>query len=179
MRHVLLTLATGVALAACGGSPSTGPHDGLVPDGLLARLVPDAADWVRGEVTSLTVLEPSPTAQASASFSRAAATVELVLSDTLGEPAMVDALAAVAGSSMLQETVNGYMKGTILGGFPAVESWNPEAHLGEITVLVERRFIVAATGSSLDRIEDLRALIEQFDFAAIAALQRRPGSPTA
>ena len=67
----------------------------------------------------------------------------------------------IAGTTFNQKASNGYMKGTTLGGHPAVESWNHVDRLGDVSVVMSRRFIIHATGTDLDRVETLRSLVEK------------------
>jgi hypothetical protein len=175
-RTIIRVLCVGlgvVTLAACGGS-GNGPIDrstiGVVADRALAALVPEVEGWARGTVSSATVATPDLTAQASASYARGEARIELVLTDTHAEPALLESLASLAGSDVVHEVENGYLKGTTIRGFPAVESWNHDANLGEVTVLVAGRFVASVTGASLDDIATLVRFVEAIDLDALADL---------
>ena len=76
-------------------------------------------------------------------------------------------LATVAGTRFIQKAANGYMKGTTIAGFPATESWTHTDKLGDISILVDGRFVVHATGTGLDGIQTLRTLVERVDLAKI------------
>ncbi len=168
-------LAAGVLLAsiaACGRAPDdnvapppaasgTPPAPGvaLVPHETLLTLVPTLAGWTRSAPTSASVALPAPASHAVAAYSRGQARIDLEITDTGGHPDYVGSLAKVAGTSFSQNAANGYMKGTTLGGHPGVESWNHVDRLGDISVLVDRRFVIHATGTGLDRIDTLRDLV--------------------
>ena len=98
--------------------------------------------------------------RAEADYGAADKQVNLEVTDTGGHPDYVGSLAKVAGTTFNQKASNGYMRGTTLGGHPAVESWNHVDRLGDISVLMSRRFIIHATGTDLDRIQTLRSLVE-------------------
>ncbi len=139
----------------------------LVAHERLAALVPNFEGWTREPTTSATVNLPAPAAHATATYARGKARIDLEITDTGGHPDYVGSLSTVAGTSFSQKAANGYMKGTTLAGFPAVESWNHTDKLGDISILADRRFVVHVTGTGLDRIETLRTLIEKVDLTKI------------
>jgi hypothetical protein len=151
-----------------GGAPDASTPKGmpgvtLTPHDKLAALVPDLTGWTREPVQSATVNLPAPAAHARTAYSRGKARVDLEVTDTGGHPDYVGSLAKVAGTTFAQKAANGYMKGTTIGGHPAVESWNHVDRLGDVSVLIARRFIVHATGTSLDSIETLRKLVAKIN----------------
>ena len=147
--------------------PTAVPTVPLVPHETLAALLPHLAGWTRSRPMSATVSLPAPAAHATATYSRGKARIDLEITDTAGHPDYVGALATIAGSALSQKASNGYMKGTMLAGAPAVESWNHADKLGDISVLIGRRFIIHATGTGLDRVETLRALVGKVDIKKI------------
>jgi hypothetical protein len=152
---------------ASGSSDAAGgkgvPGVTLTPHDKLAALVPDLAGWSREPVQAATVNLPAPAAHARTAYSRGKARIDLELTDTGGHPDYVGSLSKIAGTAFNQKASNGYMKGTTVGGHPAVESWNHVDRLGDISVLIARRFIVHATGTSLDGIETLRTLVARVE----------------
>lgn len=147
-------------------TPAT-PGVALVPHETLLTLVPMLDGWTRGTPTSAAVSLPAPASHAIATYTRGKARIDFELTDTAGHPDYVGSIATVAGTSFQQKASNGYMKGTTLGGHPAVESWNHVDRLGDISILVNRRFVIHATGTDLDRIETLRTLVEKVDLAKL------------
>jgi hypothetical protein len=140
---------------------TTAPSVALVPHETLLALVPDLAGWTRGATTSAAVALPAPASHAVAAYTRGQARIDFEITDTGGHPDYVGSLAKIAGTSFAQKASNGYMKGTTLAGHPAVESWNHVDRLGDISLLVDRRFVIHATGTGLDGIETLRTLVEK------------------
>jgi len=184
-------VALAAAGAACGrdgapepaGAPAAGSDaaDAAARSAAAARLVDHrkldalvpaaAAGWASSPVTSATLMLPAPASHATGSYTRGQARIDLEITDTGGDPAFVQALATVAGTNFSQKAGNGYMKGTRVHEYPAVESWNHQDRIGEITVLVSGRFVVHASGVNLDRIETLQALVDRVDFGQVAALK--------
>ena len=89
--------------------------------------------------------------------------MELEIADTGGDPRATESLEKLAGSTMNRKVGNGYFKGAVVASFPAVESWNTEDKLGELSVLVRRRFIIHVAGSGLKDAAPMRTLAEAVD----------------
>jgi hypothetical protein len=173
----LLFVSTLLAAAACqsrnsadAGSTVPPPAPGLVSHGDLAALLPTPDGWERTAPTSGLASLPAPATNATASYSRGKMKVDLEITDTGGAPEHVEAMSTVAGTSFSQEASNGYMKGTVFGGFPAIESWNHVDHVADLSILINGRFVVHASGTDVDKIETVRALVEQVDLKKIAGL---------
>ena len=143
------------------------PNVALVPHEKLAATVPELEGWTHTKPSSATVSLPAPAAHVLTTYTRGKAEIDLEITDTGGHPDYVGSLAKVAGTSFSQSASNGYMKGTTLAGSPAVESWNHLDKLGDISILIDRRFIVHATGTSLDKIETLRELVTKVDLSKV------------
>jgi len=141
-------------------TPAPAPGVTLISHDTLATFIPALGGWTREPTQAATVSLPAPAAHATAAYTRGKARIDLEVTDTGGHPDYVGSLAKVAGTTFNQKASNGYMRGTTLGGHPAVESWNHVDRLGDISVLMSRRFIIHATGTDLDRIQTLRSLVE-------------------
>jgi len=147
---------------------------GLVGHARLEAFVPKVAGWRAGPVAAADVALPAPASHVRATFTSASAQIDLELTDTGGDPAYVQALSTVAGTDFHQEAPNGYMKGTTVAGFPAVEQFNHDDQLAEVTVLINRRFIVHASGSGIAGIAPVQEFVSHIDLGGIGAL-RPPG----
>jgi hypothetical protein len=58
-----------------------------------------------------------------------------------------------------------------VSGSPAAELWDGAKNEGEITVVVDGRFVVTLEGFQLDKLETLRAMLQQIDLNKVAALK--------
>jgi len=148
------------APAPSGAAPAPAPAVKLVSHEMLATFIPVLDGWTREATQAATVSLPAPASHATVAYTRGNARIDLEITDTGGHPDYVGSLAKIAGTTFSQKAANGYMRGTTIGGHPAVESWNHVDRLGDISVLMYRRFIIHATGTGLDRIETLRDLVE-------------------
>jgi hypothetical protein len=139
----------------------------------LEAFVPTVTGWQLQHSMGADVQLPAPAAHVRATFKQGATEIELELTDTGGDAMYLQALSNVAGGTFHQEAPNGYMKGAEIGGFPAIESYNRDDKLGDITVLIKRRFIVHASASGVASVEPVRDFVSRVDLTGISALSSR------
>jgi len=101
--------------------------------------------------------------QVVVTYTRGSEKLELEIADTGGAPKAIESLEHIAGSNTSRTVANGYFKGTTVGSFPAVESWNTDEKLGEVSVLIRRRFIIHVAGTGIKDAAPMRALAEAVD----------------
>lgn len=106
---------------------------------------------------------PAPGTHVLTTFTRGSEKLELEIADTGGAPRAIESLEHMAGSNTNRKVGNGYFKGTMVGEFPAVESWNTVEKVGELSVLIRRRFIIHVAGSGIKDAAPMRALAEAVD----------------
>jgi hypothetical protein len=144
-------------------TPSATPAVNLVSQAELRAAVPELRGWIRGDIATQQSEAPAPGAHATATFTRGAEKMDLEIADTGGDPRAIESLEKIAGSTMNRKVGNGYFKGAVVSGFPAVESWNTEEKIGELSVLIRRRFIVHVAGSGLKDAAPMSALAQAVD----------------
>lgn len=148
---------------APAATPASAPPVTLVSLADLRASVPEFRGWTRGEISAQEGAPPEPSTHAVTTFTRGAEKLELEIADTGGSPRAIESLEKIAGSTTSRTVGNGYFKGTMISGFPAVESWNTVEKLGELTVLIRRRYIIHVAGSGLADAAPMRALAEAVD----------------
>lgn len=159
-----LTVGLLVAMA-CGKADD--PNALMTTDALRA-LAPTMDGWDRGAVTAQTIDVPEVATVMTVRYTHSdGGQLDLEISDTGGTSSMIESLASMAGSEFNREMASGYLKGTIVAGAPAVESWNTDHAIGELTVLINTRYIIHVGGARLPDAAPMRAVVERIDFAAL------------
>lgn len=161
-RPVPLTiLICALLTVTCGRSDDS---DALMSASALRALVPSMTGWDRGAISAQTIDVPEVATVVTVSYARAdGGQLDLEISDTGGKSSMIESLASMAGSEFNRTMENGYLKGTTVAGAPAVESWNTQDRVGELTVLVKKRYIIHVGGRALADAAPMRALVEQIE----------------
>jgi len=151
--------------SACGQADD--PNALMTPESLQA-LVPTMDGWTQGTITAQTIDVPEVASVVTVSYTHAdGGRLDLEISDTAGTSSMIAPLAAEAESQFDRQMGNGYLKGTVVAGAPAVEAWNTEDRIGELTVLVRKRYIIHVGGSRLADAAPMRALVERIDLSGL------------
>lgn len=138
------------------------PQVQLVSLAALRASVPEFRGWTRGEPVAQENTSPRG-AHVVTTYTRGSEKLELEIADTGGEPSAIESLEHMAGSNTNRTVGNGYFKGTMVGAFPAVESWNTVEKIGELSVLIGRRFIIHVAGSGLKDAAPMRAVAAAVD----------------
>lgn len=174
MRIAILLLAVTTGAAACGGGAEpvpppaavgTPPVVVLLPPSGLRAAIPALDGWVRGEITMQDMTSLDRSTAAMVTFTRGGEKMDLEVADTGGDARAIESLEHMAGSDVSRTVENGYFKGTTINGLPAVESWNTVDKLGELSVLIRRRYIIHVAGSGLADAAPMRALAEAVNTA--------------
>ncbi len=143
----------------CGGAQDP---NALMSADDLKKVVPALDGWDRGAITAQTIDVPEVASVVTVSYTRSdGGQLDLEISDTAGKSSMIESLASMAGSEFNREMASGYLKGTTVAGAPAVESWNTDHRIGELTVLVNKRYIIHVGGKNLADAAPMRAVVER------------------
>lgn len=175
MRLALLAAGLLAGAVACGGSTEA-PPEAAAPAGApdaapvvlvslqdLRASVPIVEGWTRGEMIADESPAPDRSTHVMVTYTRGAEKLDLQIADTGGNERAVEPLEHMAGTSVARTVDNGYFKGTTVASFPAVESWNTVDKLGELSVLIRRRYIIHVAGSGLTDAAPMRTLAEAVD----------------
>jgi hypothetical protein len=167
--------ALAVAVLSCAGNDAQAPVPTATPTPAdpasvtlvsltdLRASVPDFNGWTRGEIVAQEGTAQERSTHVVVTFTRGAEKMNLEIADTGGAAKAIESLEAMAGSTTNRTVGNGYFKGTTVGAFPAVEAWNKVDKVGELSVLIRRRYIIHVGGSGLTDAAPMRALAEAVD----------------
>ncbi len=153
----------GVLCAVLGAACTSAlDPDALMSGDELRAMAPTMDGWERGAINTQTIDVPDVASVLTVSYTRAdGGELDLEISDTAGKSSMIDSLATMAGSQFNRDMATGYLKGTTVAGAPAVESWNTDHRIGELTVLVKKRYIIHVGGKNLADAAPMRAIVER------------------
>jgi hypothetical protein len=147
----------------------------LVDPEVLESLLPAPEGWTVARRQNKQVLNPEYThAFAEAVFTKGEMTVRLTIADTGANEGSLMALA-----TMIMTLPEGFVgevppattiRRLTIDGMPAAERWSAADLDGEFSVLINKRFVVAADGRKLDAVGTLRGIVGKVDLKRIAAL---------
>jgi hypothetical protein len=166
----MIVLATALALSSMVSAQETA---GPVHFSRLVPLLPDKVDgFVAGKADGSTAsMGAFKLTEVSRTYYKgsedAAEHVTLKIIDGTGNPGFAAMHALPEFSS---ETTEGYEKGIKVDGYPAVEKYTTESKSGELTVIVDGRFLVSVNIEGFDS-QALQAWWKKVDAKQLAALK--------
>ena len=165
----LSDLAAGLS-SAVGGDASIKPVDPVSFRDLIA-LLPAPAGWEREKPTGERMTSPVSFAEASVRLTKGEATVTAKITDSGFNQLLVAPFAMFLAGNFERETDSGYEKSIKVGDAPGMEKWDSENKSGDVTVIVNKRFIVEIDGSSIDDPKVLRTILDNVDLKKLADLK--------
>ena len=165
----LSDLVAGISSAA-GGEGNIKPVDPVNFRDLIA-LLPAPAGWEREKPTGERMTAPVSFADASVRLMKGDATVTAKITDSGFNQLFVAPFAIFLAGNYEQETSNGYEKSVKVGDAPGMEKWDSETKSGNLTIIVNKRFIVEIDGSSIDNPKVLHEMIDKIDLKTLAAMK--------
>jgi hypothetical protein len=165
----LSELAAGLSSAA-GGNADVKPVDPVSFRDLIA-LLPAPAGWEREKPTGERMTAPVSFADASVRLTKGDAAITVKITDSGLNQVLVAPFAMFLAGNYERETTSGYEKSIKIGDAPGMEKWDSEARSGDVTVIVNKRFIVEIEGSSIDDPKALHTMLDGIDLKKLADLK--------
>jgi hypothetical protein len=137
----------------------------------LMALFPTLDGWEKSKPTGEKMSSPFKYSNAEVTYTKGDANIELKLADSGFNQLLFAPFAMLMQAGYEKETQSGYEKSTKIGDQPAYEKWNSDDKAGEITTVVNKRFLMTAEGRHLDDIKTLRDVVTHIDIAKLAAMQ--------
>ena len=162
-------LASGLG-AALGGDPDVKPVDPVSFRELLP-LLPEPAGWERERPTGESMTAPVKFAEASVRLTKGDATITAKITDSALNQMLVAPLAMFLAGNYERETDRGYEKSIKVGDAPGFEKWDSETKSGDLTVVVNKRFIVEIEGRGIDDPKVLHEVLGKTDLGKLADLK--------
>jgi hypothetical protein len=153
--------------AAMGGKTADGKPVEPMAFQALETALPTNSGWTMAKPKGERMTSPFPFSQTETDYRNGDQRVEMTITDTVAAMMMLAPVRMMVAAGYSRETSDGYEKATTVGGQPAVEKWQPERKRGELTVLVNDRFIVAFEGRNLSGVNILHDFAAKTDFSKL------------
>ena len=175
---VLTTTAAAavVLLAMSAGVPAAGRPE-LVSAAALEALIPAPDGWtkVSGRASEVAISPTVAYVAANALFTKDASRVRVTIADTDGSADVLVALATMVvslpdGHSQTMKPATTITRASYKN-WPSAERWDGVKMAGELSVVVNGRFVIALDGSGLESPVTLFEVLEAIDLGAVARLK--------
>jgi hypothetical protein len=169
------SLAQGMAQMAQGfKAAQTGP-DGKpitsVDFEKLVELLPSPAGWDRAKPEGHQTSAPIATSVAEARYTKGTSHADVTITDSALNQMFMVPFSMMLSMNYSERSTSGYKKSTTFGTQPGVEDWNSDTKHGEITIVVNKRFIVQVKGDGLESMDALKDVANGIDLNKLAGTQ--------
>jgi hypothetical protein len=127
--------------------------------------------WTRRSSRSHQAAVPFKMSNAEAQYQSGGLTMDVKIMDAALNQLFLAPMSMFLVAGYEEKTDDGYKKYSPVAGSPAYEEWEGRTRRGEVTVILNNRFVVQATGHNVDSIEPVRAVLQSLDLARLAALK--------
>lgn len=168
------SLAQGLAQMAQGlKAAQTGP-DGKpitsVDFEKLVDLLPSPSGWDRGKPEGHQMSAPVAVSVAEAQYTKGTTHAHVTITDSALSQMFMMPFTMMMSMNYAEKSTSGYKKSAAYGGQPGLEDWNADTKHGEITVVVNKRFVVQINGDGLDSMDTLKAVANSIDLTKLAGI---------
>ncbi len=136
----------------------------------LMELLPDVPGWEKEKPKGEQSSSMMNVSNAEARYTKGDFRVKLSITDAaLNQMLMTGFTMAMALQNERSST--GFKRSATYSGQPAFEEWNSENKSANVTIAVNKRFIVKAEGSDFDSFDVIKEVVDKIDMAKLAALK--------
>lgn len=137
----------------------------------LKALLPEVDGWVKGDARGEQVTMPVKVSRAEARYRKDDSSIELEIVDTAMSQLLLAPMSMFLASGYSERSDEGFKRAAKVGGHPGMEEWNKDSKRGEVTAVVNNRFIVQATGHDVADLSAVRKVAESVNLSKLASLK--------
>jgi hypothetical protein len=153
-----------------GGDPNQKPVDPVSFRDLQAAFG-DISGWEKGKPTGERMTSPVNYSVAKVTYTKGDARIEEEISDSAFNQMLLIPFSMFLTTGYEKETDDGYEKSAKIGDFPGFEKWNSRGKSGELTAIVNKRFIVQVNGHGIPEAKVLQDAMTSIDMKKLASLK--------
>jgi hypothetical protein len=169
------SLAQGLAQMAQGLKAAQTDANGkpitVVDFDKLIALLPQPSGWERSKPEGTQTSSPFVTSQASANYTKGNFHANVTITDSALNSMVMMPFTMMMSMNYSERSTSGYKKSLQYDGQPGLEEWNSDNHHGEMTMIVNKRYVVVVKGDGFDSMDALKEISNGLDLKKLAALQ--------
>jgi len=131
----------------------------------------DFGGWEKGKPTGERMTSPVNYSVARISYTKEGARVDEEISDSAFNQMLLVPFSMFLTTGYEKETEDGYEKSSKVGDFPGFEKWSKGSKRGELTAIVNKRFIVQVTGHNIADPKVVHEAMAGIDLKTLASLK--------
>lgn len=164
-------MARGMAAAATGAAGGAVKTVDPVDFKQLQAMLPEVAGWEKSRPHAERMTAPVSFAYASMHYKKGGVDISEKITDSGFNQLLIAPLTMMMAAGYAKESDDGFEKSTTVAGYPAFEKMDKSRKRGELTVFVNRRFVVELAGTGVADHAELQAFLQRTDLKKLAALQ--------
>ncbi len=162
MAKALQGAAAALAVKGADGKPIE-----PMPFQTLETALPSMSGWQMDKPEGERMTSPVPFSKTETDYQNGDERIQVSITDTAAAMMLLMPVRMMVATGYSRETSNGYEKAVSVNGMPAVEKWNSAGKDGELTVLVNDRFIVQFDGRNVSGVKTLHDFAAKTDFGKL------------
>jgi hypothetical protein len=131
----------------------------------------DLSGWEKGKATGERMTSPVNYSVAKITYKKGDASVEEEISDSAFNQMLLVPFSMFLTTGYEKETEDGYEKSIKVADFPGFEKWNKSGKSGELTAIVNKRFIVQVNGREILDPKVMHEAMASIDLKKLASLK--------
>ena len=133
--------------------------------------MPEISGWERKSPTGERMTAPFAFSQSSTTYTNGDSNVELKIMDSGFNQMLFAPFAMFMAAGYEKETQDGFEKSVTIGGYPGFEKWDKGTKNGELTVVVNKRFLVQVEARNVDDPKAMYDLLDATNLKKLAELK--------
>lgn len=138
---------------------------------VLKGLLPQVSGWTQAGARGEQLSMPMKVSRAEARYTKGDSNVELEITDSALHQMLLAPFSMYLAAGYSERSDEGFKRSAKIGGFPGIEDWNSSSRRGEVTAVVNNRFVVQATGHDVEDLAAVRQIVDAIDLSKLAALK--------
>jgi hypothetical protein len=134
-------------------------------------LFPGFAGWEKGTPEGEKMAAPIAVSQSQLAYTKGDSRIEAKIVDSGNSRMFIAPFLVYLNAGYEKQTANGYEKSIKFAEYAAWEQWDGTEKNGELNILVNKRFLVTLSGTSIENTKVLHELAGKFDLGKLGALK--------
>ena len=164
MAQGLQQMAQGFQQMAQGGTKAVDYEN-------LKALLPDIDGWTRSDTKGEQVSMPVSYSRGETRYQKDDARIGLEITDSALNQLLLAPISMFMAAGYSERSDDGFKRAAKISGYPGVEEWNVNSKHGEVTIMVNNRFIVSAKGDDVASLDPVRKVVEAVNLSKLAAMK--------
>lgn len=137
----------------------------------LKAVLPEVSGWTQSDTRGEELTMPMAYSRAETRYRKDDSRIELEVTDSAMNQLLMAPMSMFLASGYAERSDDGFKRAAKVAGYPGIEEWNSKTRRGEVTAVVNNRFIVQATGHDVADLAEVRSVVDKVNFSKLAALK--------